>query len=316
MNSSLDVSICIVNYNSGRFVNNCLKSIFKWTQGINYEIVIVDNCSTDGSLDLIRSDYPMVRIVENKKNEGFAKATNLAVRASCGEYLLLLNPDTELRNNAIGISLQTIRQYGEKDVATCKILTPDEKIGVSRKGLRFFSLWAQLYLQFRLYKIFPRAHIYQEALLRDEDFVEQRKLYFIAGCFLLIRRDFYVELGMLDERYFLYGEDDDLCVKIRKAGGCIHYLPDGEITHWEKGSSRPSSLIPYYFYLTNRFQFYKLNRGFFHAIIFRFIVLLSSLLKTITFISPFRKTKVSNWDKTLNNYSFLWALGLKKEPNV
>jgi GT2 family glycosyltransferase len=316
MNTGFDVSICIVSYNSSIYIEKCLDSILKWTHGINYEIIMVDNCSTDKTLELIRKKYPMVRIIENTKNEGFARATNTAVRVSRGEYLLLLNPDTELENNAIYLSLQRIRQYNRCDAATCKILTPEGCIGVSRKGQKYFSLWAQIYLQFRLYKLFPQARIYQEAFLRDEDFNKQRKLYFVAGCFLLISRNFYIELGMLDERFFLYGEDDDLCLRIRKAGGCIHYFPDGKVVHFEKGSSRPSSMIPYYYYLTNRFEYYKKNEGFSKALTFRLIIFLSAVMETLRVMANINNNLDAKWEQKRNLYTFMWALGLKKAPNI
>jgi len=314
VNREIDVSICIVNYNAGRYIRACLDSIIHCTSGINYEVIAVDNASTDGSVQMIRHDYPMVRIIQNDSNRGFARASNQAVRAARGEFILLLNPDTELKNDAINVSVNFLRNQDRRDLLTCMILNPDGTIGVSKKGELFFSLRGQAFLQFRLNRFFPRSTLYKKALLRDEDFREQRELFFVAGCFLLLRRDFFLEIGLFDESFFLYGEDDDLCLRIRHAGGRILYHPEGKVLHWEKKSSFPLSLRPYFFYILNRYRFYRKHYGVARAFIFRMIVFASSTFKILLGLLYHRPNKEATWERKKNLLNWMWALGLKRGP--
>jgi len=306
-----EVSICIVNYNSWKYLKNCLDTIHEHTKNVIYEIIVVDNCSSDGSVELIKNNYPKVKLVENKSNIGFARATNQAVFAAQGEFVLLLNPDTELKNDAITICVKSLREFQFKDAVSCKVINPDGSFGVSRKGRDFFNISSQLILQLHLNRFFCKSTFFKNVLINEDNLMGSEELYFVACCFFLIRRDYFLDVGLLDERFFLYSEDDDLCIRIRQNKGKIRYCPDGILMHWEKGSSIPLSLVPHHHFLCSRYELYLKHKGIFKASLYRSIVCLSSVMKFIKNQFASRTDENILWERKKTLYNILWSIGIK-----
>lgn len=229
--SLMKLSFIIVNYNVTDLLRNCLHSIQKYANGVDYECVIIDNDSPDVSWKVLKEEFPEFHFIENKANEGFSKANNKAIQQAKGEYLLLLNPDTELEGNYIKellafADLQTdfgclgVRFHDAKGnfLPECKRSAPDV-INSFKKLFLPFSKNEQ--------KNYYRNDIPEDAIAKVE---------VITGAFMLIKRKVYEEVGGLDERYFMYGEDIDLCYTLLKNGYQNWYYGPYSILHY-KGES-------------------------------------------------------------------------------
>lgn len=232
--TQVDVSVLIVNYNAGRFLAECLASIRTQTC-CSYEIIVVDNASTDGSVAMVRHRFPDVTVVENARNVGFAAANNQASRLAGGRYLFLLNPDTLMLPAAIDRLVEFMDT--NPAVGVCGPRTLDGEGEAEPSFFSFPTFWNFFWTNLRYTPLRPVAlqysplHVYSwgENQRRDGDWVH--------GCSLLIRADLYRRLGGLDEAFFMYFEEIELCHRVREAGYTIAYVPQATIVHYGGGSS-------------------------------------------------------------------------------
>jgi GT2 family glycosyltransferase len=237
------ISIVIVNYNTKRLLQDCLVSLME-NDETPREIIVVDNASTDGSAEMVGAHFPNVVLIRNKENVGFSKANNQAMGIANGEFLLLLNSDTVVRPGAVPAMVEFLRSHAEAGAVTCKLLNPDGSIQASvsnRPGptLLLFRLlgvsrllpgdrprrWLARSVGFLLGKT-VRAYL--------DPYVTQNlpiEVENISGACLMLRREVFDNVGHLDERFFMYFEDMDYCLRIRRAGWKLYYVPHGEIVH-------------------------------------------------------------------------------------
>lgn len=234
----LKLSIIIVNYNSAHFLKNCLLSLRHSTlPAKEYEIIIVDNNSKDNSLaDAISIKDLKLTIVKNDQNIGFAKANNIAIKRSIGEYVLLLNPDTILEKDTLNIMVQYMEENKKAAVASCKILLPNGDIDdASHRG--FPTPWNAFCHFVGFGKIFPQSNFFNGYHLGYEDLDKIHEIDSCVGAFMLIRRHVGEELSWLDEDYFWYGEDLDFCYRVKQKGYKVMYVPLTKIIHYKGISS-------------------------------------------------------------------------------
>lgn len=228
----MDISIIIINHNTKMLTLNCIKSIKSTIKKYRYEIILIDN-STDKSQ---RIHYPNNNIkIIYTKNEGFSKACNIGAVNSKGRYILLLNSDTVVHNNCIDLSLKYLDDNPEYSALGCRILLPD---GTLDKGCKrgFPTPFASICYMLHLDKKFPQSKTIGRYHTTYKNELTTDKIEVISGAFFLIRKKVYNMLHGLDEKYFMYGEDIDLCYKIYQNNLQIVYYPQAEITHY-KGSS-------------------------------------------------------------------------------
>lgn len=221
-----DLTIAVLNYNSGEYLLKCLESICKVCMEANISIVVIDNNSTDESFSLIESKFTNVEFVKNKENLGFSKGYNPTLKKIKTEFILLLNPDCILQK---GVIKRILEDFEDETVgaATCKIVLPDGKVDLTaHRG--FPTPWASL-----LY-LLGNDSLYH---LTNKISGEVHEVDAIAGAFFMTRKSILEKVGYLDERFFLYGEDLDLCFWIKKAGYKIIYDPCVEIMHFKGISS-------------------------------------------------------------------------------
>jgi GT2 family glycosyltransferase len=214
----VQVSIIIVNYNCKNELPPCVQSIVDWTNGVNYEIILVDNASTDDSILLIKKLFPQIRIIENGKNLGFGAANNVGAQVANGEYLLLLNPDTILLNNAVKFFYDFALSNKHKNYGAIGGLLLNERMEPANIGGNFPSL-LQLFsdLGFRVfYKKYYQKNI--SLLGTIHTLAEDHIIDCICGADLFIEKKIFHKIGGFDEDYFLYYEDTDLCFRLVKAG--------------------------------------------------------------------------------------------------
>lgn len=228
------LSVVIVNYNGGALLRACLQHL--WPQlAPRWEVFLVDNASTDDSLSGLEADFPGLRLIRNAANVGYARANNQALRLATGRYVLLLNPDVVLAPKALATALAYLDAHPAVSILGPKVLLPDGRLDPpARRSFKTPAtyLYKMLGLS-RLFRRHPRFGRYYLSFLNDDQLVEVDA---VVGAFLLIRRSIIERIGLLDERFFMYCEDEDWCWRAKQAGGRVVYHP-GVVVHHRKGSS-------------------------------------------------------------------------------
>ena len=241
----MKLSVIIVNYNVQHFLEQCLHSVRKAATGIETEIFVVDNNSVDGSVQMVKEKFPEVILLANKENTGFAKANNQAIRIAKGEYVLLLNPDTVVEENTFrkvidfmdshpdagGLGVQMIDGKGN--------FLPESKRGLPTPAVAFYKI-------FGLSRLFPGSKTFGRYHLGYLDRNETHSVDVLSGAFMLLRKKALDKVGLLDEDYFMYGEDIDLSYRIILGGYRNYYYHDTRIIHY-KGESTKKSSVNYVF---------------------------------------------------------------------
>ncbi|MBB6142874.1 hypothetical protein HNQ77_000818 [Silvibacterium bohemicum] len=225
----MKLSIVILCWNDRRVIEDCLRSIFANTHSTEFEVIVSDNGSTDGSIEFIRSSYPMLRVIENGRNLRFSKANNIGIQASGGEYVLILNPDTIIHDGTLDRMITFADQHPGAGAFGCRVLNSDGSYQQSARAFASFrDEWiTALYLHGlgRLRKAFT-ANDYSEW-----NGTTERKVDWISGCFILARGSLLKAINGFDEQFFYYYEDQDLCKRIWQTGHSILYTPSATITH-------------------------------------------------------------------------------------
>ena len=236
----MDLSIIIVNYNVKEFLQNLLHSIAKAAGNILYEIIIVDNASNDGSVEFIREKFPGVKLIANKENLGFSKANNLGLAVAKGKYLLLLNPDTLLREDTLQKMIEFFESTPGAGMAGCKILNPDGTLQLACRR-SFPGPWTSFCKVTGLSTLFPDSKIFARYNLTYLDENQTYEVDAISGSFMMLKKDVFEKVGGLDEEFFMYGEDLDLCYRIQKSGYKVYYVHSTQIIHYKGESTKRSS---------------------------------------------------------------------------
>lgn len=221
--------IAIVNYKSTDLLVKCLDSLYAQDIEADYRIVVVDNNSQDGGIDRLRREYPAVTLIANDANQGYAHAVNQAIRAEDSEYILILNPDIEVRPGAVNAMLDFMACTPDAGIVGGKLLNPDGTLQYSCRT--FYTLPTILLRRTPLGKLFPHSSIVTRHLMADWDHAAVRDVDWMLGACLMIRRSAAQAVGLMDERFFLYFEDVDWCYRMHRAGWRVCYLPDAEMVH-------------------------------------------------------------------------------------
>ncbi|MBW8016056.1 MAG: glycosyltransferase family 2 protein [Planctomycetes bacterium] len=225
----MDVSIIVVAWNVKKLLYDCLKSVFDETRDIDYEVIYVDNASEDGSVEMVRQEFSDVKIIENDENMGFIIANNQGIEQAKGRYVLLLNSDTIVLENAIAKTVQFADQHTEAAVVGCKVLNAD--MTLQRNCFMYPSLLNKFLSASYLYKVFPRSKFFGRERMTWWAYDEPREVETVCGCFSLVRQEAIKEVGLMDKTYFVYGDDPDWCYRFNKAGWEILFTPEPRIIH-------------------------------------------------------------------------------------
>lgn len=237
----MQLSVIIVNYNVKYFLEQALLSVRKAAQGLEVEVFVVDNNSVDESVQMVRQKFPEVRLIVNKDNVGFSKANNQAIRLSTGKYVLLLNPDTVVEEDTFKACLEFMDQHPKAGGLGVKMIDGSGKfLPESKRG--FPSPFAAFCKTFGLSRIFPTSKLFNNYHLGHLSEDEIHEVDVLAGAFMLMRRAVLDEVGLLDETFFMYGEDIDLSYRIQKGGYKNYYFPKTKIIHYKGESTKRGSL--------------------------------------------------------------------------
>lgn len=237
----MKLSVIIVNYNVEHFLEQCLISVRKASQNIETEVFVVDNNSVDGSVEMVHAKFPEVQVLANTENVGFAKANNQAIRKAKGKYVLLLNPDTVVEDDTFEKVIRFMEEHPEAGALGVKMVDgsgkflPESKRGLPTPATAFYKI-------FGLSTLFPHSKRFSKYHLGYLDENEIHSVDVLAGAFMLIRKESLEKTGLLDEDFFMYGEDIDLSYRMIRAGYKNYYFPKTRIIHYKGESTKKSSV--------------------------------------------------------------------------
>ncbi len=224
----LKLSIIIVSYNCADYLDRCLDSIARNKPSFNFEVIIVDNNSIDGTHNMITNSYPWAKMIINRENVGFARANNQGIEVSKGEYLLLLNPDTVILPYTLERTIQFMEEKTETGILGCTLINSDGKIQPSCGRLPTAKLLISSTLG--LHRLFPGK--VKSYLMVDFDHKTTRAVDWVCAAFFLIRRKVINEIGYLDHNLFLYGEEMDFCRRAKLKGWTTIYYSEASVIHY------------------------------------------------------------------------------------
>jgi N-acetylglucosaminyl-diphospho-decaprenol L-rhamnosyltransferase len=274
----VDVSIVIVNWNVCDLLRRCLRSISSIQHpassnqhpATNVEIIVVDNASTDGSVDMVRDGFPDVHLVANVSNRGFSAANNQGIAVARGRYVLLLNPDTELVGEALAKMMAFADQYPDVGVVGPQLLNPDGSVQSSRR--RFPTLATAFFESTWLQRYAPRRLLERYYVLDQPDDVIQ-DVDWVKGAAVMARREAIEHVGPMDEGFFMYSEELEWCRRFREAGWRVVYLPTAQIVHYEGKSSEQVLPARHIHFQTSKVRYFHQYHGHVAAEVLRWFLL-------------------------------------------
>lgn len=236
----MKLSIIIVSFNTRELLLNCLNSIYvnynSQLESHEFEIIVVDNKSTDDTVEKLRKSYSGVILIENQENTGFAKANNQGIKLAKGELILLLNPDTVVPSETLTKMVKFMGNSPDVGIATCKVLLTDGSLDdACHRG--FPTPIRALFYFLGFSRLFPQSVFFNGYHLGYQHMTEIHEIDSCVGAFLLIKKSIFEKVGGLDEDYFWYGEDLDLCFRVKQSGYKIMYVPEVFITHHKGAAS-------------------------------------------------------------------------------
>jgi GT2 family glycosyltransferase len=225
----MKLSVVIICWNDLGVIRECLRSIYQGTHSIEFEVLVSDNGSADGSVEFIRNNYPAVRVLENRANLGFAKGNNVGVRASGGDYVLILNPDTIIHEGALDRFVEFADKHPEAGAFGCQVLNPDGTYQVSAR--LFPTVWRYWVSALGLKKLANLSSLFLFEEYPHWHGETERPIDWQSGCCVMFRGDLLRSLRGFDEQFFYHFEEVDLCRRVWSAGSPILFTPEAVITH-------------------------------------------------------------------------------------
>ena len=297
----MDLSIIIVSWNTKELLLSCVKSVFEGGQGISREVIVVDNGSQDGSRQEVKKIFPFVRLVENERNLGFAKGVNQGLEIASGRYVLLLNPDTRMKQGAIERLMSFMDVHPDTGVAGAQLLNPD---GSKQNSIANFpSLATELLNKSLLRRLFPKWFPGKE-----KNYSEPVEVNSVIGACMMVRREALDQVGLLDEDYFLFLEETDWCYRMKKGGWKIFHVPQAEVFHLQGKSAEADKKRARVEYFRSRYHFFKKNRGGgqWSILLAGLLIRLGCELLAMTVASLATLFAVKSWRRKLSIYAHLF----------
>lgn len=260
-------------------MENCIASILANPLSTPFETWVVDNASTDGSPRMVREKYPQVHLVENSENVGFARANNQAIQRCAGEYILLLNPDTLVSSGALQTLVDFLDQHPEAGAAGARLVRPDGSLQISSHPQVTLSreLWRLFYLDILSpYAMYP---------LTKWETNQPQEVDVVAGACLLLRKEVLEQVGYLDEDYFMYNEEVDLCCRIQRSGWHIYWVPTAEVVHFGGQSTQqvPTEMFLHLYH--SYIKYFRKHYGWSVAQMYKLILGIAALSRLM--LAPF-----------------------------
>ena len=258
----MDLSIIIVSWNTKELLKKCLDSIYNNQADLSLEIIVADNNSSDGTAKMVEAHFPKVKLMANDKNLGFAAANNQALIIAHGQYVLFLNPDTEIINDGLKKSVEFMKQNQDCGALGPRLLFADKSLQPSVR--RWPTFWPIFLMLIKAPKIFKDLKAIDHYLARDFDYSKLQEVDQIMGAYLMVPRTIFSKVGFFDQRFFIWFEEVDFCLRIKRAGLKVIYNPQIEVIHHGGASFAQEALVK------KQWQFFKsalryfLKNGFFY----------------------------------------------------
>ncbi|HEY6063454.1 MAG TPA: glycosyltransferase [Chitinophagaceae bacterium] len=267
----MNLSVIIVNYNVKLFLEQCLCSVQKAIAGITAEIIVVDNCSADNSIDYLQPKFPTVQFIANEENLGFAKGCNMGLKKAEGKFILFLNPDTLVPEDCFEKCISFLESHADAGALGIKMLDGRGKF-LKESKRSFPSPMTSLYKLFGLSKLFPRSKVFSKYHLEYLNEDENHEVDVLAGAFMMVKKEVLEKVGSFDEIFFMYGEDVDLSYRIQKAGYKNYYFAESSIIHFKGESTRKGSMNYVRMFYNAMSIFVRKHYGGRRAGIFNFLI--------------------------------------------
>ncbi|MGP8154001.1 MAG: glycosyltransferase family 2 protein [Smithella sp.] len=266
----MDISVIIVNWNTKDFLIECLQSLDTQTGNFQKEVIVVDNGSRDDSQEAVKSAFPKVQIIENNSNLGFAKANNIGIKASKGRYLCVINSDVKVLDGCLDQLVRHMDQHPNVGMVGPKVYWSDMTL---QSSCRIFpSLWNNFFTAIGFNKLFPKYRIFSGEHMLFFSYDKIRSVDVLVGCFMMARREAVDQVGMLDERFFIYAEDIDWCKRFWEKGWEIMFNPGAEVIHYGRSSSSNDPLRFSIEQMRSVLQYWKKHHGIIKRTIFLIIL--------------------------------------------
>ncbi|MDZ7392974.1 MAG: glycosyltransferase family 2 protein [candidate division KSB1 bacterium] len=311
---AIDLSVIIPNYNTRGLLEGCLRSIFATCARLHVEVVVVDNASTDGSAAMVQSRFPQVRLVQNSQNVGFARAVNHGLNLASGEFLLLLNSDTEVKPGALEYCVEFLVRRPRAGAVGCRLVNPDGSLQPSCESFMSFAgiVWEAVFLD----KLFPGSRLFGRMHLTYFTYDREEQVDYVKGAFLMTRRQTLEDVGLLDERFFFYGEEMDWCYRARRKGWEVWFTPGATVVHYGGGSGDPVAPEIFVQLHKSRFLFYQKHHPPLSSVIARVVLAAGSLVRVAAWglagLARPRAWRVC-WKKAAAFWAaFTWYIGCRR----
>lgn len=297
----MDVSIIIASWNTRDVLRNCLKSVYEQTKDILFEVIVIDNASSDGSIEMLKADFSQVILIGNTDNRGLAAANNQGISLAKGRYILLLNSDTIILENAVAKTIVYADKHSSAAVVGCQVWENSDTIQMT--CFRFPSVVNLFLSTFRLNRVFKHNRILGREWMLWWDRNNEREVDVISGSFMLVRRKVIDEVGLMDEDYFLYYEETDWCYRFAKAGWKMLFWPKARIVHYDGGrnSSKQEAEKMFVQFQKSLLIFFKKHYGWLNYIAARLLLIVSLGLRCCFWILAMLLKQVLgsniNWEK-------------------
>lgn len=235
----MDLSVIIVNWNTQKLLENCLRSIFKFTRGVTFEVIVVDNGSTDNSPGQVKKKFPQVKLLSNKDNLGFSRANNQGIQVAKGEYIMLLNSDTYLIENSLRKMVEEADKFPSLGALGPTLLNRDRTI---QQSVGFFPNLAKIFWWMSFIDDLPGGTFLKPYHVDHDVFYKrERQVDWVTAAAILVPKSTITRVGLLDEKIFMYGEEVEWCYRIKKSGDKVYFSPVTKIIHIGRGSSQKTS---------------------------------------------------------------------------
>lgn len=303
---SIDITVVIVNYKVKEYIANLLNSIYKAKGALSVQIIVVDNNSNDESVEFLKKRYPKVTYIENKENLGFGVANNQAINIADGEFTLIINPDTLVSEDTLDVMLSHMRKHPKCGASGCKILNPDGTFAPESKR-SVPTLGTAISKVLGLNSLFPKSKVFGSYYLGWIHENEFAHIPVLSGSFMFWRTDVLQHLNGFDERFFMYGEDIDLCYRIQNTEYHIDYVPNTSIIHYKGESTRKGDLKYVRIFNKALYQFFEKHQSKNYSQIFRSLIFTAIWARIfISFIvNNLKSLKALTTDLLLLNFSVI-----------
>ena len=279
----LVLSVIAVSFNTRSMLKQCLESVEAAKAHLPIEIVVVDNASLDGSADTVETEFPDVKLIRNSHNVGFARACNQGIRVSSARYVLLLNTDVMVFPDTLRKMVEFMNLHSTVGISACRLLNEDGSVQASVRD--FPSLRGELFSALLLDRVFVSnafigAYLKTALTIRESSEVDQ-----VSGAFLMIRREAVQQIGLLDERFFIYYEDVDWCLQTKRAGWSVMYVPECCALHSGGGSANQFNAFSYVEGVRSKILYYRKHYGLTKTLFVQLLVMIEILMRMLVWLA-------------------------------